>query len=286
MVDETPAAPDDAARSAGAPVAPTSNILAAAAPSAAVTQAVTLAAPATVPLNAGGVRAVAGNGIVSVSWNAPVSNGGAPILRYLVQRSTSAAGGWTTATSTGGRSAIVAGLRNGVRYYFRVIAVNRIGNSAPSWWATAIPSAAASTLPQSPRAVRSSVGDRRMTVAWTAPVTGGSPVLAYRVQIATSSTGPWVTLRWISASVHGVIFTGLHNGTRYYARVIAVNRYGAGRPSAATSNTPGPAAPSGRSRRAARSVGNGRSPWPGTRPRTHGGSAVPTRAGGHPSVPW
>jgi hypothetical protein len=66
-----------------------------------------------------------------------------------------------------------------------------------------------------------------MTVAWSAPTTGTSPVLAYRVQIASRSTGPWVTVRWISASVHGVTFTGLHNGMRYYARVIAVNGFGA-----------------------------------------------------------
>ena len=228
------------------------------------------------PLNAGGVRAVAGNGVVSVSWNAPVSNGGAAILRYLVQRSTSPAGGWTTATSTSGRAALVAGLRNDVRYYFRVIAVNAIGNSAPSWWAAAVPSTAASTLPTSPRAVFSTVGDRRMTVAWTAPVSGRSPVLAYRVQIATHATGPWVTVRWTSASVHGVIFTGLHNGTRYYARVIAVNRYGAGRPSAATSNMPVPPRPPGAPGGLRASIGDGRITVAWNTPTNNGGAAVRT----------
>ena len=116
-----------------------------------------------------------------------------------------------------------------------------------------------------------------MTVAWTAPVTGGSPVLAYRVQIATRATGPWVTVRWTSASVHGVIFTGLHNGTRYYARVIAVNRYGAGRPSAATLEH-------ARSRRALRalpagcaaSVGDGRITVAWNTPTNNGGAAVLT----------
>ncbi len=78
-----------------------------------------------------------------------------------------------------------------------------------------------------------------MTVAWNTPTNnGGAAVRSYRVQLATATGGPWQTLRYVPAATHGVNFTGLRNGTRYYAWVIAVNAIGAGAPSAGISAVP------------------------------------------------
>ena len=82
-----------------------------------------------------------GNRSATIRWAAPSSTGGADISSYLVQRSTSPSGGFATfrVVSGSARSAISSGLTNGQRYYFRVIARNVAGTSAPSNVASTIP---------------------------------------------------------------------------------------------------------------------------------------------------
>ena len=43
-------------------------------------------------------------------------------------------------------------------------------------------------------------------------------VLTYRVQLSTGVGGSWVTLKWIPASTHGVVLSGLRNGMTAIAR--------------------------------------------------------------------
>ena len=82
---------------------------------------------ATVPGASTGVTASAGNAQATVTFTAPVSNGGSAITGYTV---TSVPGGLT---ATGTASPItVSGLTNGTAYTFTVTATNAIGNSAAS----------------------------------------------------------------------------------------------------------------------------------------------------------
>ena len=71
----------------------------------------------------------ASSGQVKLTWLAPLSNGGAAITDYIVQRSTNATTGWTTLSdgvrATTGHTA--TGLTNGTRYYFRVLAKSAAG---------------------------------------------------------------------------------------------------------------------------------------------------------------
>ncbi|MEM1334831.1 MAG: fibronectin type III domain-containing protein, partial [Actinomycetota bacterium] len=85
------------------------------------------------------VSAVAGDGSVEVSWTAPLSDGGAPIVGYSV---TASPGGGSCSTSDA-TTCRVGGLTNGVSYTFTVTASNDARTSAPS-----LPSAAVS--PESP----------------------------------------------------------------------------------------------------------------------------------------
>ncbi|HEX9034992.1 MAG TPA: PKD domain-containing protein, partial [Streptosporangiaceae bacterium] len=79
-----------------------------------------------------GLTAAAGNGQVSLSWSAPASNGGVNINSYRVYRGT--ASGSETLLTSGGCGSLGAvlsctdtGLTNGQAYYYKVSAVNAIG---------------------------------------------------------------------------------------------------------------------------------------------------------------
>ena len=81
---------------------------------------------------------MAGNGQATVSFTAPVSNGGAPITSYTV---TSSPGGLTATGSTSPLT--VSGLTNGTAYTFTVVAINSAGSSATS-------TASSSVIPVAP----------------------------------------------------------------------------------------------------------------------------------------
>ncbi len=94
--------------------------------------------PAGVPATPSAPTPTAGNGQVSLSWTAP-SNNGSAITDYLVYYSTSSGGSYTLfsdGTSTG-TTATVTGLSNGTAYYFKIRAVNDVGNSDYSSASTA-----------------------------------------------------------------------------------------------------------------------------------------------------
>jgi hypothetical protein len=78
-------------------------------------------------------KAAGGNSQASVSWAAPTSNGGSPILDYTV---TAAPGGATCITSQ--TNCVVPGLSNGTAYTFTVAARNDLGYSAASAATTAV----------------------------------------------------------------------------------------------------------------------------------------------------
>jgi PKD repeat protein len=100
-----------------------------------------------------GLTASGGNAQVSLSWTAPASNGGVNITSYKVYRGTSA--GTETLLTTGGCSSLGAvlsctdsGLTNGTTYYYKVSAVNSIGEGAQGNEASATPIAPTNPLSQ------------------------------------------------------------------------------------------------------------------------------------------
>jgi hypothetical protein len=83
---------------------------------------------ATVPGKPTGVTATTGNAQATVSWSAPVSNGGSSITGYVVTSSSGA----KTCSTTGALSCTVTGLTNGTSYTFTVKARNAIGTGPAS----------------------------------------------------------------------------------------------------------------------------------------------------------
>jgi outer membrane protein OmpA-like peptidoglycan-associated protein len=73
-----------------------------------------------------------GNGQATVSWAAPTDNGGSAVTAYLVEVSADSGQTWKSAGRATGLNLLVTQLTNGKSYKFRVIAVNGVGQSAPS----------------------------------------------------------------------------------------------------------------------------------------------------------
>jgi len=89
--------------------------------------------PAGVPATPAAPTPTAGNASVALSWTAPSDNGSA-ITDYLIYHATSATGTYTQFSDTvsATTSVTVTGLANGTAYFFKIIAVNSVGNSALS----------------------------------------------------------------------------------------------------------------------------------------------------------
>ena len=100
-----------------------------------------------------GLSAGAGNGQVTLNWTAPSSDGGEQINAYHVYRGTSS--GSETLLTTGGCANLGAvltctdtGLTNGQTYFYKVTAVNPIGEGPQSNEASATPSSPSCTPAQ------------------------------------------------------------------------------------------------------------------------------------------
>jgi titin len=162
------------------------------------------------------------SGEVRVTWVVPAANGGAPITDYVIQRSPNGTSGWVTIPDgTGvGTGFTVAGLTNGVRYYFRVSARNAAGSGQASATATAVPRNVL-TAPRSLTAVPTNrSGEIRLT--WLGPASdGGRTITDYVIQRSPNGTSAWTTVNDGVGAATSATVSGLANATRYYFRVFA-----------------------------------------------------------------
>ena len=117
------------------------------------------------------------SGQVRLRWVAPSSSGGSAITDYIIQRSangttwTSISDGVSTATAY-----TVAGLTNGARYYFRIVAKNAAGTSPTSAAVSAIPR----TVPSAPTGLHGRSDPHGYFLDWEVPASnGGSAITGY-----------------------------------------------------------------------------------------------------------
>jgi predicted phage tail protein len=66
-----------------------------------------------------------------LSWQAPLDNGGTPILHYIIEKMDVSRGTWTDAGMSMVTKHEVVRLVHRKEYYFRVKAVNSVGESEP-----------------------------------------------------------------------------------------------------------------------------------------------------------
>ncbi len=168
--------------------------------------------------------AVAGNAQVSLSWTAPIWNGGSPITDYAIEYKLSSeptvwslfADGVSTNTHS-----VVTGLTNAHSYDFRIYSVNDVGQGSSSLETSAMPI----TVPDAPTAVSGIAGNAQATISFTPPLfDGGSTINNYTV---TSNPGGLTA----TGNLSPITVSGLTNGTQYAFTVVATNSVGSSSPS-------------------------------------------------------
>ena len=180
---------------------------------------ITPGAPPSAPQN---VTAAPGNSMVTVSFNAPASDGGTPVTTYTI----SVMPGARSIPCSGG-PINVTGLTNGTNYTFSVTATNATG-IGPAATASATPIAP----PTAPQNVSVAAGNTQAKVTFSPPASnGGSAITLYTVTATPTGGGSSITA---TGTASPVTVTGLVNGTTYTFSVTATNAAGTSPPSAAS----------------------------------------------------
>jgi len=192
---------------------------------------VTPTAPPTVPGAPRNVTVVAGANSATVSWVAPLADGGSPITGYII---TPSIGNPVTVGNV--LSATITGLASGTAVTFTVTAINAIGATPNPPTTTPVTPTSTITVPGAPRNVTVVAGANSATVSWDAPLSnGGSAITGYTV---TPSVGNPVTV----GNVLTATLTGLAAGTSVTFTVVAINAVG-GTPNPPTTTPVTPTAP-------------------------------------------
>ncbi|MBU6240488.1 MAG: fibronectin type III domain-containing protein, partial [Acidobacteria bacterium] len=202
------------------------------------------ATPATVATAPTNLAIATGDGFVSLSWLAPVSNGGLPTTHYVVEQWNAGTSTWDQICGVTGEPSctaaltrVVTGLTNGVTHDFRVAAVNARGTGA---YATQSAAASIGAVPGIPTGLTATSGNGQVALAWSAPASlGGSPIVGYKIERSPTGTGDWSTVSANTGSaITAYTVPSLANGTQVFFRVSAINGGGTGSASSTASATP------------------------------------------------
>ena len=165
------------------------------------------------------------DGKLTVSWTAPEENGGATVTGYRVEYRVSR-GTWTLYEITENLEVTIDSLTNGVSYQVQVRAENSAGGGP---WANG--SGRPVGPPGVPRSLVVTVGDKQLSLSWTAPEeNGGATVTGYEVQYRLVDADNDDDDDWMDATdtVSPVVIRSLTNGESYQVQVQARNSAGEG----------------------------------------------------------
>ena len=177
------------------------------------------------------LQAVSSDSKVALTWTAPSITGGSPITGYIVHRSI-ISGQEVVLQPVTSTTYQDLNLVNGVTYYYKVSAVNAMGEGQLSNEVASTPAAVLGP----PTSITATPSNSSISLNWTAPAnTGGSSVSSYKIYRGTSAT----TLLFLTAVTQtSYQDPSLTNGQTYYYKISSVNSIGEGVQSAAVSATP------------------------------------------------
>ncbi|WP_229791062.1 Ig-like domain-containing protein [Zhihengliuella salsuginis] len=146
-----------------------------------------------------------------LTWDPPANNG-SPITHYTVS-----GGGHTQQCAA--TTCTIEPLTNDQVYNFTVTATNAIGESPTSPESA---DARPDVEPEQPAAPTGKRGDQQAAFNWTAPVSRGSAIQSYTLEISPAPANGVAQVTGITGTSY--TWEGLKNGTAYQVRVRAVNK--------------------------------------------------------------
>ncbi len=165
-----------------------------------------------------------GIGEITVWWTAP-AEGGSPITGYQVVCFSSGSGEPVGADTAGDvTEVLLAGATPGEDYTCGVFASNSYGTSEGSS-PSAVVTVVGLSAPDTPAAPSVDAGFGEITVWWTAPADGGSPITGYQVVCFSSGSGEPVGAD-TAGDVTEVLLAGATPGEEYSCNVFASNDFG------------------------------------------------------------
>jgi parallel beta-helix repeat protein len=179
--------------------------------------------PLGVPSTPENTAAISGESYVYISWDAPSSDGGSSITKYLIYRGTTS-GDLTYLDEVSGVIYFndTTG-SDGTEYFYKITAVNVIGESAQSTEVSGIPFA----YPGISRNVNAVSGNTYIYVTWDQPAfEGSSAITNYLIYRGTASGG-----ETLLDELGNILFfndTGVTRGVKYYYYIVAKNSEGTG----------------------------------------------------------
>src|SRR5436190_1778185 len=235
-----------------------------------------LSAPPTPPSAPQNLAATGGNAQVTLTWQAPASDGGSPITNYKIYRGLAPTTETLLTTVGNVLTYTDSAVTNGVTYYYQVSAVNSPGEGAKSNEASATPNAPPPppTPPSAPTNLVATGGNAQVGLTWQAPGSnGGSPITNYKIYRGTASGAE--TLVATVGDLLSYSDGAVTNGVTYYYQVSAVNNVGEGPRSNEASATPtAPATPPGAPQGLVATAGDATVTLTWSAPSSNGGSPI------------
>ena len=163
------------------------------------------------------------NSTIQLDWTVPSDNGFA-ITTYAVEKSTDGTN-WSPLTSVNAITYQDTGLTNGSTYYYKVTAVNQVGNSV---FSSAVSIIAGDTPGALGALTAITQSDTSVQLTWTPATANGYAVTGYKVEQSLDGVAfTDVTVNTQSTAVSYTV-TGLTDSTDYYFKVTGINALGLG----------------------------------------------------------
>jgi hypothetical protein len=114
---------------------------------------------------------------VTISWVAPLYDGGSPILSYRVYQSSRSTGEYVLIATPSVTQHVQSGLVSGQTYWFKISAVNSLGEGASS-----VPLSTTPGTASAPRNITASWRSDGILITWEAPASmGGGNITTFKV---------------------------------------------------------------------------------------------------------
>ena len=180
--------------------------------------------PRTTPSPPSNLTITPGDGMVTLSWNVSLDDGGAMITGYRIFRSEQYEVPEPLATVSEGTTYTDEDVENGVTYLYAVAGMNSEGGGERT---PAIP-ATPLGVPSKPRNLTLKPGNTNMTLRWEEPeFDGGTPILGYHVYTKHFDENE-MKLAGDAGNVFEYTIEDLVNNEYYYFQVRAYNEVGEG----------------------------------------------------------